>query len=84
MVRGQHAQPVGFHLERTIETRAHIFERDYRSQIDDLLGVEMAFEVLEDVIGHVHRRQRHFLGIAQCRAFRRREQRILGIVCQCG
>ena len=83
-MRGQSAETVALDLQRTIESRAHIFERDSRSQIDDLLGVEMALEFLEDLVGNVDRRQRHLFGIAERGALGRREQRILGVVRQRG
>ena len=53
MMRRQPAEPVGFDLQRTIESRAHILERDSRGQIDNLLSVEMALQFVEDVVGHV-------------------------------
>lgn len=64
MMRRQSAQPVAFDLERTVESRAHVLERDDRSQIDDLLGVEVAPQFLEHLIGNVDGAERHFLGIA--------------------
>lgn len=80
VMRRQSAEPVAFDLQRTIESRAHIFERDGRGQIDDLLGVEVAPQFLEDLVGNVDRAQRHFLGIAQRGALCRREQWILHVV----
>ena len=79
-MRRQSAYPVAFDLQRTIETRAHVLERDGRSEIDDLLGVEVALQLLEHVVGNVDRGERHFLGVAQRGALRRCEQRILLVV----
>ena len=76
----QPAETVALHLQGAIESRAHILERDSRSQIDDLLGVEMALEFLEYLVGNVNRGQRHLLGVAERRALGRREQRILGVL----
>ena len=73
MMRRQPAYPVAFDLQRTIESRAHVFERDSRSQIDDLLGVEMALQLLENMVGNIDGAKRHFLRIAQCGALRRCE-----------
>ena len=53
VMRRQPAYPVAFDLQRAIESRAHILHRHSRSQIDDLLGVEMALQFLEDLIGNV-------------------------------
>jgi hypothetical protein len=80
MMRGQHAETVALDLQRTIESRAHVLERDSRRQIDDLLGVEMALEFVEDIVGNIDRAERHFLGIAERGALGGREQRILGIL----
>ena len=55
VMRGQSAKPVALDLQRTIESRAHILERDSRGQIDDLLSIEMALEFLEDLVGNVDR-----------------------------
>ena len=74
------AKAVAFDLQGTIKSRAHVLERDSRGQIDDLLCIEMALEVLEDVVWNVNRAERHLLGIAQRGALDRREQRILGIL----
>jgi len=82
MMRGQHAQAVGFDLERTIESRAHILERDGRSQVHDLLGVEVALELVEDLVGDVYRGKRHFFGVAERGALGGREQWVLGILCE--
>ena len=79
-MRRQTAYPVAFDLECTIESRAHVLERDGRSQIDDLLGVEVALQLLEHLVGNVDRAKRHFLGVAQRGTLRRREQRILLVV----
>src|SRR5271157_4250580 len=65
VMRGQSAETVGFNLKRTIESRAHVLERDSRGQIDDLLGVEVAVEFVEDFVGNVDRAERHLLGIAE-------------------
>ena len=54
-MRGQSAEAVALDLQRTIESRAHIFERDSRGQIDDLLRIEMPLEFLEDIVGNVNR-----------------------------
>jgi len=79
----QPAKAVAFDLQRTIEARAHVLERDCRGQIDDLLCIEMPFEFLEDVVGNVNRAERHLLRVAQRDALGRREQRILGILRKC-
>ena len=42
VMRRQPAYPVAFDLQRTVESRPHVLECDGRSQIDDLLGVEVA------------------------------------------
>jgi hypothetical protein len=84
MMRGQPAETVALDLQRTIESRAHILERDSRRQIHDLLGVEMAFEFVEDVVGNVNRGLRHLLGIAERGALGGREQRIFGVLCERG
>jgi len=84
MVRRQSAEAVALDLKRTIESRAHILERNGRGQIDNLFGVEMAFEFVEDLVGNVDRGQRHLLGVAQRGALGRREQRILQVVRECG
>lgn len=82
-MRGQPAKAVALDLQRTIEARAHVLERDSRGQIDDLLRIEIALEVLEDVVGNVNRAERHFLCVAQRGALGRREQRILRILREC-
>ena len=79
-MRRQPAETVALDLQRTIESRAHILERDSRGQVDDLLRIEMALEFLEDLVGNVDRSQRHLLCIAERGALSRREQRILGIL----
>src|SRR5271156_3720302 len=79
----QSAEAVALDLQRPIEARAHILERDGRSQIDDLFGVEMALEFLEHLVGNIDRGQRHLLGVAERRALGWREQRILGVLCEC-
>jgi hypothetical protein len=81
-MRRQPAEAVALDLQSAIESRAHILERDGRSQIDDLLGIKMALEFLEHLVGNVDRGQRHLLSIAERRALGRREQRILGVLCQ--
>ena len=83
-MRRQSTEAVALDLQRTIESRAHILKRDSRGQVDDLLRIEMALEFLEDIIGNVHRSQRHLLCIAERGAFGRREQRILGVLRECG
>ena len=83
MIRGQSAKVVALNLQRTIEARAHVLERDSRGQIHDLLCIEMPFEVLEDVVGNVNRAERHLFSVAQSGALGRREQRILGILRKC-
>jgi hypothetical protein len=74
------AEIVAFDLQRAIEARAHIFHRDQRGQIDDLLGVKVTLQFFEHVVGNVDRALRHFLGVAERGALGRREKRILGIV----
>jgi hypothetical protein len=83
VMRRQPAEAVTLYLQCTIESRAHILERDGRRQIDNLLGVEMALEFLEHIVGNVNRAQRHLLGVAERRALGRREQRILGVLREC-
>ena len=80
MMRRQSAKAIALDLQRTIESRAHILERDSRGQVDDLLRIEMALEVLEDLVGNVHRRQRHLFCIAERGPLSRREQRILDVI----
>jgi uncharacterized protein YjhX (UPF0386 family) len=84
MMRRQSAEAIAFDLQRTIESSAHILERDSRSQVHDLLRAEMALEFLEDLVGNVHRLQRHLLCITERGAFSRRKQRILGVLRECG
>ena len=79
-MRWQPAKAVALDLQGTIEARAHVLERDSCGQIDDLLGIEMALEFFEDVVGNVNRAERHLLRIAQRGALGGREQRILGIL----
>ena len=73
-------ETVALDLQRTIESSAHILERDSRGQVDDLLRIKMALEVLEDFVGNIDRRERHLFCIAERGALRRREQRILGVL----
>ncbi|MDO8433549.1 MAG: hypothetical protein Q7S58_14180 [Candidatus Binatus sp.] len=80
----QVAEAVAFDLQRAIEPRPHIFHRDGRRQIDDLLCIEVALQFLEHLIGNVHRAERHFLRVAQRRALSRREERILDVVADRG
>jgi hypothetical protein len=80
VVSGQSTEAIALDLQRTIESRAHILERDSRGQVHDLLRIEMALEFLEDLVGNVDRSQRHLLCIAERGPFRRREQRILGVL----
>ena len=82
-MRREPAEAVAFDLQRTIESRAHVLERDSRGQIDDLLRIEMPFEFLEDFVGNVNRAERHLFCIAQRGALGRREQRIPGILRKC-
>ena len=63
-MRRQPAKAVALDLQRTIESRAHILERDSSSQIDDLLRIEMPLEFLEDIVGNVDRGQRHLFRVA--------------------
>src|SRR5258707_15605619 len=83
-MRRQPAKAVALDLQRTIESRAHILERDSSSQIDDLLRIEMPLDFLEDIVGNIDRGQRHLLCIAKRGALGRREQRILRILRECG
>ncbi|MDB5107741.1 MAG: hypothetical protein JWM69_682 [Candidatus Binatus sp.] len=53
MMRWEHAQAVGLDLQRSIESRAHIFHRDQRGQIDNLLGIEIALQLFEHVVGDI-------------------------------
>jgi hypothetical protein len=80
VVSGQSTEAIALDLQRTIESRAHILERDSRSQVHDLLRIEMALEFLEDVVGNIDRSKRHLLCVAERGALRRREQRILGVL----
>jgi hypothetical protein len=64
-MRRESAETVALNLKGTIESRAHILERYGRGQVDDLLGVEMALELFEDLVRNVHRSQRHLLCIAE-------------------
>jgi hypothetical protein len=73
MMRGQPAETVALDLQRTIESRAHILERDSRGQVNDLLGVEMPLHFLEDIIGNIDRRERHLFCIAERGALGGRE-----------
>jgi len=70
MMCWQSAKVIAFNLQRAIEARAHVLERDSRGQIDDLLRIEMPFELVEDVVGDVNRTERHLLCIAQGRRAR--------------
>jgi hypothetical protein len=79
-MRRQSAETVALDLQRTIESRAHILERDSRGQVDDLFRIEMALELLEDLVGHIDRGQRHLLCVAKRGALGRCEQRILGVL----
>jgi hypothetical protein len=83
MVGRQAAKVAALTLQRTAESRAHVLERDNRGQIDDLLGIEVPLEFLENIVGNVNRAQRHFLCVAECDALGGREQRILGILRKC-
>jgi len=83
-VRRQSAEAFGFDLKCTIESRAHILERDGRGQVHDLLGVEVALEFVEDLVGNIDGAKRHFFGVAERGALRRREQRIFLVVGECG
>jgi hypothetical protein len=76
----QPTEAVALDLQGTIESSAHVLERDNRGQVDDLLGIEMALEFLEDLVGNVDRGQRHLFCIAERGALGRREQWILGVV----
>ena len=78
VMRRKSTETVALDLQRTIESRAHILERDRRSQIDNLLSVEMALEFVEDFVGHVNRAERHLLCVSERGAFGGREQRIFG------
>jgi hypothetical protein len=80
VVSAQSTEVIALDLERTIESRAHILERDSRGQVHDLLRFEMALEFIEDVVGNVDRSQRHLLCIAERCALGRREERILGVL----
>ena len=73
MIHRQPAKAVALDLQRTIESRAHILERDSRRQIHDLLRIEMALEVLENIVGNIDRSQRHLFCIAERGALGRRE-----------
>jgi hypothetical protein len=83
-MRRQPAEAVALDLQRTIESRAHIFERDSRGQVNDLLRVKMPLHFLEDIIGNIDRRERHLFCIAERGALGGREQRILGVFRECG
>jgi len=83
-MRRQTAEAIALDLQRTIESRAHILERDSRGQVYDLLSIEIALEFLEDIVGNIDRSQRHLFCIAERGALGGSEQRILGILRQCG
>ena len=80
VMRRESTETVALDLQRTIESSAHILERDSRGQVDDLLRIEMALEFLEDIVGNVDRGQRHLFCIAERGALGGREQRILGVL----
>jgi len=84
VVSGQFTEAIALDLQRTIESRAHIFERDSRGQVNDLLRVKMPLHFVEDIVGNVHRRERHLFRIAERGALGGREQRILGVFRECG
>src|ERR1700735_201146 len=84
VMRRQSAKAVALDLQRTIESRAHIFERDSRGQVNDLLRVKLPLHFLEDIVGNVHRRQRHLFCITERGALGGCKQRILGVLRQCG
>ena len=73
MIHRQPAKTVALDLQRTIESSAHILERNSRGQIHDLLRIEMALEVLENIVGNIDRSQRHLFCIAERSALGRRE-----------
>jgi len=62
-MRRQPAETIALDLKRAIESRPHILERDSCGQIDDLLGIEMPLEFLEDFVGNIDRGPRHLLCI---------------------
>ena len=84
VMRRQSTETVALDLQRTIESRAHILERDSRGQVDDLFRIEMALEFLEDLVGNIDRSQRHLFRIAERGPLGPREQRILGVLRECG
>jgi hypothetical protein len=77
MISGQGAKAVALDLERAIEARAVILKGNFGRQRDYLLIVEVPFQILEDFIGNVDRRLRHFLCESERGAFAWREKRIL-------
>jgi hypothetical protein len=67
MIRRQSAEIVAFNLERAVEARTEILERNGRSEFHHLLIGEMLAEFSEDRIGDLGRSARHALGIAKDR-----------------
>ncbi|MGO9606121.1 MAG: hypothetical protein ACLQAT_22475 [Candidatus Binataceae bacterium] len=59
MVRRQRAQAVALDLQRTVEARAEILQRDRRRQLDDLLRAEQRAYLFEDLVGDIRRRARN-------------------------
>jgi hypothetical protein len=84
MIRRQPTKTVALDLQRAIESRAHVLEGDGRRQIDDLLGVEVALELVEYFVGNVDRAERHLLRVAERGALGGSEQRIFLILSQRG
>ena len=79
-MRRQPAEAVALDLQRSIESRPHVLQRDRRGQIDNLLGVEMALQFVEDLVGNIDGAQCHLFCITERCALGRREQRILGVL----
>src|SRR5215469_9704547 len=74
MVRGQLAESIGRYLQRAIEPRTKILERDGCGQLDERGFVEIATQLFEHLIGHFDRTAAHLIRIAQGGFFRRREK----------
>ena len=73
MVGRQHAQVVTLDLQRTVEARAEILQRDRGRQFYYLRGSEEAAQFRKYCIADLRWCPGHALGIAQHRLFARRE-----------
>ena len=75
MIRRKLAQPITGDLKCAIEPRAHILQRDHRSQLDDRLLIEVTAHIFENLVGHGDAALAHRLGHAQRGLFSIGEQR---------